>query len=178
MPTRSHLILAAALAGLAATAAPAQQPPGTQPPGAQPPAPVQPAATIFAEPVALMIAACDGDGDARVSPAELANCLKRSYATIDTGGRGMMGYISFADWAERWLGDRNALPSPFEVDSNGDNQITLAELQLWFDRAFARFDKNRDAVLVRSELLTLDRGMARPRVDPNAPPPDGARRRR
>lgn len=123
---------------------------GTPPPG-QPPQ-----STIMAEPVALMIAAFDADGDARVTRAECIAGVTRSFKSIDTTGKGWLGYIEFADWAERWLGDRNALPSPFETDSDGDNHITLDELQAKILVIFDRLDRNHDGVLVRAELLTLD----------------------
>jgi hypothetical protein len=113
----------------------------------------QPPATIFAEPAAMLVAACDGDRDARVTRPELDTCLA-----------GKIGYIAYADWSLKWLGDRNALPSPFEVDRDGDNAITLGELQARFAQFFLRFDRNRDGVLVREELLTI-RSFA-----PNAPP--------
>ena len=117
--------------------------------------PAQPAATIVAEPVAMMIAAFDADGDARVTRAEFDAGLKRSWDSIDTDHKGWIGYIAFADWAERWLGDRNALPNPFEVDRDGDNHITFDELAARFDLFFTRFDANKDGVIVRSELVAL-----------------------
>ena len=123
-----------------------QSPPATQPPSA----------TIMAEPVAVMMGACDANNDAQVTRPELTACVARSFVMFDTANRGMVGYIVFADWAERWLGDRNALPSPFEVDSSGDNQITLAELQTQFSKTFDRFDRDKNETLVRAELLTLD----------------------
>jgi len=123
--------------------------PGSTGPGGQPPA------TIIAEPVAMMIAACDADGDARVTHAELQACLTRSFAAIDRGGTGSIGYIGYSDWALLWLGDRNALPSPFTIDTDGDNRITLAELTAQFDRLFARFDANHDGAVTRAELLTI-----------------------
>ncbi|MET4595936.1 hypothetical protein ACVKSY_002623 [Sphingomonas sp. PvP107] len=124
----------------------------------------QPPSTIFAEPAALFIAACDGENDARVTQPELNACLARSFATAEGASTGKIGYISYADWSLKWLGDRNALPSPFEVDRDGDNAITLVELQARFAQFFSRFDRNRDGVLVREELLTI-RSFA-----PNAPP--------
>jgi hypothetical protein len=125
--------------------------------GVRTPAPGQPPqSTIMAEPVALMIAAFDADGDARVTRAECMAGVERSFRSIDTTSKGWLGYIEFADWAERWLGDRNALPSPFETDTDGDNHITLAELQAKIMTIFDRFDRNHDGVLVRAELLTLD----------------------
>lgn len=124
----------------------------------------QPPATIFAEPAAMLVAACDGDRDARVTRPELDTCLARSFAGAEGSTTGKIGYIAYADWSLKWLGDRNALPSPFEVDRDGDNAITLAELQARFAQFFLRFDRNRDGVLVREELLTI-RSFA-----PNAPP--------
>ena len=129
----------------------------------------QPAATIVVEPVAMMIAACDADGDAKVTHAELNACLKRSFAGVEGAGTGSIGYIGYSDWALLWLGDRNALPSPFTIDTDGDNRITLAELDAQFDGLFARFDKDKDGVLTRAELLTIKSG-----VDER--PQDGRRR--
>ena len=148
---------ALALIPMAAAPATAQSTAGTAPP-----APIirpitqPPSATIMAEPVAVFIGACDADGDARVTRAELRACIARSFASIDTAKAGSLGYIAFADWAERWLGDRNALPSPYETDTSGDNRITLDELAAKLDKTFTRLDRNKDDFLVRSELLTLD----------------------
>lgn len=115
----------------------------------------QPAATVMAEPVAMMIAAFDRDGDARVSRAEFDAGLRHSFDSVDTRKAGSLGYIAFSDWSERWLGDRNTLPSPFETDRDGDNRITWDELDARFALLFTRFDTNKDGSLARSELLTL-----------------------
>ena len=120
------------------------------------PGPVGPTPpSLVVEPVAMMIATCDADGDGRVSRDEMHRGLAKSFAAIDTGNTGKLGYIAFADWAERWLGDRTALPSPFETDADGDNKITLAELDAKFDAIFARLDKDKDGFLTRAELLTI-----------------------
>ena len=121
--------------------------------------PGQPPATFVVEPVGMAIAGFDSDGDGRTSRAELDAGVRRSFASVDTTRAGTLGYIAFADWAERWLGDRNALPSPFEVDGDGDNRITLAELQAAFARIFARLDVDKDGFVTRKELLTI-RAMA------------------
>jgi hypothetical protein len=115
----------------------------------------QPAATMVIEPVAMMIAACDADNDGKTTHAELTQCIGRSFAAVDTAHKGSIGYIDYSDWALKWLGDRNALPSPFTVDADGDNRITLAELQAQFDTLFARFDVNKDGAVTRAELLTI-----------------------
>ncbi len=124
-------------------------------PLAPPTARAQPPATILAEPAALFIAGCDAEGDARVTRAELTACIAKAYATADGAAAGTVGYIAFADWALRWLGDRNALPGPYEVDTNGDNRIALPELQSALARYFARYDLDKDGVVTRAELVTL-----------------------
>ncbi|WP_374144562.1 EF-hand domain-containing protein [Sphingomonas sp.] len=147
------------LTGLAVLPAMAQRAPGAgDPAGAArtPPITQPPSATIMAEPVALFIGATDADDDARVTRAEMRAGVTRSFASVDKARPESLGYIELADWAERWLGDRNALPSAYETDTDGDNRITLAELIAQIDKTFTRFDRNKDDVLVRSELLTLD----------------------
>lgn len=111
-------------------------------------------ATMVVEPVAMMIAAFDTDADGAVDRDELIAGVRRSFEAIDKAKAGQLRYIAFADWAERWLGDRNALPSPFEVDRNQDDQVSIDELQDHFSRLFARYDRNGDKRISRAELLT------------------------
>jgi len=115
----------------------------------------QPAFTVIVEPAAMMIAAFDSDGDARVTRAEFDAGLKRAFDSADTNHQGWLGYIAYSDWQERWMGDRNTVPSPFEVDRDGDNKISFAELAERFDLLFTRFDADKDGVLVRKELVTI-----------------------
>ena len=124
-------------------------------PGAPPPGLPQPPATMAYEPAATLIATFDADGDARVTRAELEAGVRRGFAAIDTAKAGTLGYIAFADWAERCLGDRNALPSPFETDNNGDNRVSLPELQAKLTEFFIRYDRDKDNVVTRAELLTI-----------------------
>jgi hypothetical protein len=120
------------------------------------PAPYRPAAaTIMAEPVAMMLAGFDADSDGRITRAEADAGVQRSFAAADTTRAGWLGYIAFADWAERWLGDRNAVPSPFEVDRDGDNHITAQELGERMGAIFDRLDRDHDGVLTHAELLTI-----------------------
>lgn len=147
-----HLPIVAAL--LAAPAMAQEQPPLPNP-IAPIQRPGQPPATVIAEPVAMMIAAFDSDGDARVTRAEFDAGVRRSFDSADPDHKGSIGYIAFSDWSERWLGDRNTLPSPFEVDRDGDNRISLDELQQRFALFFTRFDANKDGVIVRSELVVI-----------------------
>lgn len=152
------------LVALAATPVAAQERPAAPPVPALPAGPQQPAATVIAEPVAMMIAAFDSDGDARVTRPEFDAGLRRSFDSVDTAGKGSVGYIGFSDWSERWMGDRNTLPSPFETDRDGDNQISFDELAQRFALLFARFDADKDGVLVRRELLTVRAPVIVPRI--------------
>ncbi len=124
--------------------------------GSKNPAPSAEAPPVLVvEPVAMMIATFDADGDGNVTRDELRKGVATSFDAIDTDHRGKLGYIAFADWARKWLGDPNALPSAYETDADGDNQITLAELENKFDQIFTRLDKDKNGVLTRAELLTI-----------------------
>ncbi|QQV79046.1 EF-hand domain-containing protein [Sphingomonas aliaeris] len=122
----------------------------TATPGARP----QPFATIVFEPAAMMIATCDANADASVTRAELHACLARSFGTV-AGAKPDIGYIDYSDWAKTWLGDANVVPSPYSVDADNDDRITLAELMTEFDRFFDRFDTDKSGAVTRAELLTL-----------------------
>ncbi|MDF7776292.1 EF-hand domain-containing protein [Sphingomonas sp. AOB5] len=169
IPMLAGLLLASPALAQNAPGAPAATPATGQ-------RPAQPVANIIVEPVAMMIAAFDTDGDARVTRAEFDAGVTRSFASADRENSGSIGYIRYAEWALTWLGDRNALPGPFEVDTNGDNRITLDELRARFALLFTRFDADKDGVLIRSELVTIrtpqlqmERGQRR-REDSQRPP--------
>ena len=119
------------------------------------PATPQTPATILVEPVAMLIATFDADGDGLVDRTEVANGVDQSFQASDPGKTGRMRYLAYSDWALRWLGDRAALPSPYEVDRDADDTVTLDELQDHFSRLFARYDKDGDRQVSRAELLTF-----------------------
>jgi hypothetical protein len=127
----------------------------------QPPAKpsAQTPATLVVEPVAMFLASCDADQDGITTRSEMQACVATSFAAIDTAKTGRLRYFAFADWAERFLGDRNALPSPFDVDTDGDNMVTLDELQAQFSKLYSRFNTDRsDEGITRKELLTFRTG--------------------
>jgi len=134
---------------LAAAAVQAARPP--QAPDGQ----AQPPATMVAEPVAMALAGFDSDEGGRTTRAEMEAGVRRSFQLVDTAHTGKLRYIDFAEWSLRWLGDRNALPSPFDVDRDGDDAVSLEELQAWFAATFDRLDKDHDGILTRAELLTI-----------------------
>ena len=167
------ILLALLLQAAAAQAAPVQ----SEPDGpdilvrAPLPATQQVPATMVVEPAAMLIAACDRDGDAETSRFELNECLAKSVAGTPGVKDGVMRYIAYGDWALKWLGDRAALPSPYEVDRNADDQVTLTELQDHFGRLFARYDRDRDGQVSRAELLTFKTMPIGANGPANAPPP-------
>lgn len=141
------------------------------------PATPQTPATMLVEPVAMLIATFDGepDGgtdevrDGYVERSEINAGIERTFKLSDPQGTGRLRYIAFGDWALRWLGDRAALPSPYEVDRDSDDQVTLDEMQDHFSRLFARYDKDGDRKISRAELLTF---RARPVDDGKERPPE------
>ena len=136
------------------------------------PSPQTPA-TMVVEPVAMMIAGLDADGDGVTTRAEMEAGVRRSFEAIDAARAGSLRYLAFADWAQRFLGDRNALPSPFDVDRAGDGQVTLDELQSQFSRLYSRFNTDGGDGITRAELLTFRTGP----VDKDGPPKPGRERR-
>jgi hypothetical protein len=145
------------------------------------PATPQTAATILVEPVAMLIATFDGqpeggtDGerDGLVQRSEIEAGIAFTFAAADQARTGKLRYIAYSDWALRFLGDRAALPSPYEVDRDNDDAVSLDELQSHFSRLFARYDKDGDKRITRAELLTF---RARPIDDKG--PADGKKRER
>ena len=126
----------------------------TPPDDGRRPPPFRQGPTIVAEPVALTLAGFDADQDGIVTRAEATAGAARSFASVAKGAKDI-GYIGYGDWAVKWLGDANALPSPFEVDADRDNRITAEELTAALLFAFNRFDKDKDGRLNRAELITV-----------------------
>ncbi len=149
----------------------AQEPPEIIVPGPARPS-AQTPATMVVEPVAMFVAACDADGDGLTERYELTPCVQRSFEAIDTAKTGKLRYFAFADWALRYLGDRNALPSPFDVDKDGDNMVSLDELQAQFQKLYSRFHRS-GAGITRADLLTFRTGP----VDANGPTRPGLPKR-
>lgn len=118
------------------------------------------APTISARPVALMIAAFDSDGDGVVTRVEYDAGIERSFRHGDQDSDGSMSLIELGNWALHWLGDRGAIPGQYDFDRDGDDRVSEAEYKTEFARRFLELDRNRDGLLVRSELILLSRPRA------------------
>lgn len=110
--------------------------------------------TIIAKPLAIAVAGFDSDGDLRITAAEYDAGVARSFAIGDRDGDGAMGLIEFTAWSEAALGNPGTVPGPFDFDRDGDDRISLAEFETLFAARRAEMDRNKDAVLERSELVT------------------------
>ena len=119
----------------------------------------RPPATMVVEPVATLLASFDRDLDGRTTRDEVIQGTVRTFTAIEPRPATPLGYIGYGDWAKRWLGDANAVPSPYELDSDNDQKVSLAELQAGLLRIFDRLDRDHDGALTRTETLTL-RAMA------------------
>lgn len=166
------------LALLSAQPGPPSQPPpvairpGERPQGVSPVLP-----TETAEPLGLAVAGFDADGDGATGRAEYDAALERTFAAADRDRNGTLGYIEYSGWAATWLGSATALPGPFAIDANGDNQLDRGEFATTFANAFARLDVNRDGSIGRAELLTVRNPRLAPVLDRDGRPVRQPRRR-
>jgi hypothetical protein len=124
--------------------------------------------TIVAEPVALYLAAADRDRDGRTTLAEMRQGLVETTSADPPWANGAdysVGYIVYSDWALRWLGDRNAIPTPLEIDRNGDNRVSFDEFRDRMEAIFTRLDTDKNGALTRAELLSVRRSSFDDRPD-------------
>jgi len=170
-------MLLLSLALLAAQPGPPSPPPAEIRPGENPqgvnPVPI----SETAEPLGLAIASFDSNGDGLTSRAEFEAALERTFTAADRDGNGSLGYIEYSGWALTWLGSATALPGPFAIDTDGDNQISRAEFMAAFASQFDRLDANGDGSISHAELLTLRNPRMAPVLDRNGLPIRQPRRR-
>jgi hypothetical protein len=123
--------------------------------GPEAPRPV--AEAEVAEPVALMLAGLDSNGDTVVDRSELSAGAARAFRAADADRSGEVSLIELANWSRAWLGSTSARPGRFDFDRDQSDSISAGEMAAEFMRRFARLDTDRDDRLQRSELLTLAR---------------------
>jgi hypothetical protein len=155
-----HLLFSVLLA-----AQPAPPPPVAIRPGESPQGVTRVPPSETAEPIGLAIAGFDADGDGLTSRAEFDAALERTFGAADRSSDGTLGYIEYSGWAATWLGSATALPGPFAIDADGDNQLARGEFVATFANAFGRLDANRDGSISRAELLTVSNPRLAPVLD-------------
>lgn len=163
-------LLAVGVLTLSACASPHGGPPGGGerggPPGGAPGAGLTEGKAAL--PVAMMFVSMDTDGDLSTSAAECAALIPAEYKRADANGDGWVSAFEYAAWSRIVLGDEDAAPTRIGFDVDLDGSVSMKEFQSRIGDEFARLDRNRDGVLVRSELLA---DIARPRMGggPGAP---------
>lgn len=106
-----------------------------------------------AQPLSMMFASFDADGDRLVDGTELVAGIDRAWAAISPTDYARP--IAFARWAEVELGSPDARPSFIAFDHNVDGALTRTEFSDRLRNEFASLDKNGDAQLSRAELVFL-----------------------
>jgi hypothetical protein len=110
--------------------------------------------TIIAKPLAIAVAGFDTDGDMLVSRSEYDAGVARSFQFGDRNRDGAMGLIEFTAWSEAVLGNPGTVPGPFDFDKDGDDRISKVEFESLFATRHSEMDRNKDAAIGRSELVT------------------------
>jgi len=163
-PIPSGALLAVGVLVLSACASPDPGPPGGGrggPPGSGPPGGAGISEGKAALPIGLLFVSMDTNGDLATTSEECAAAIPQQFQRADSNGDGWISAFEYADWSRAVLGDEDVAPTRIAFDIDLDGSVTAKEFQARFGDEFARLDRNRDGVLVRSELLAE---IAQPRM--------------
>lgn len=105
-------------------------------------------------PAGLLISGFDTNADARIDRAELKAGTERMFRLADDNRDGQISLIELSQWAATWLGGPSAIPGRFDFDRDQDDRISAAEFAAELTRRFDGFDRDKDGVVDRAELLT------------------------
>lgn len=120
------------------------------------------AGAVLVRPVGLVFADIDSDGDAVLTSLEIEVGTAAQFAKFDRDSSAVWSFVEQGDWAETHLGDRYALPSAMQMDTDGNGTIVLDEFQAAIAAAARLADTDKDGAVSRSELLiTLPTATAR-----------------
>ena len=106
---------------------------------------------VFVQPVALLFADMDGNPDKVTSKAEMLAGVKEEWSRFERNPSA----TALASWSSKTLGSTDANPTFLSFDRDFNGVITEAEFTSRIDALFARFDKNVDGAVDRSELVTI-----------------------
>jgi len=106
---------------------------------------------VFVQPVALLFADMDGNQDKVTSKAEMLAGVKEEWSRFDRNPSA----TDLSTWSKKTLGSTDATPTFLSFDRDFNGFITEAEFTSRFDALFARFDKNVDGAVDRTEMVTI-----------------------
>ncbi|MEM9837595.1 MAG: hypothetical protein AAF830_00425 [Pseudomonadota bacterium] len=108
---------------------------------------------VVAQPLGLLFAGMDANGDAETSRAEVEIAVPKIFASTDTDENGLLRPIEFQAFAIRYLGTNDTALATRSFDRNLNGEVTEFEFTGYLMTMFDRADKNRDGILQRSEFV-------------------------
>ena len=111
---------------------------------------------MWAEPAGLFLAGLEG-GQATLTRAQFLGAIDGQWAAADTDGDGSLRTFELQAWRIKWFGSDDGWPGLFHFDANSDGAIGKAEFKAGLDAIFTTFDKNKDGIIDRAELLVEKR---------------------
>ncbi|MEM1379723.1 MAG: hypothetical protein AAGH41_03765 [Pseudomonadota bacterium] len=108
---------------------------------------------VIAEPMGLLFAGMDTNGDAETSRAEAEFAVPKVFAAADADKNGILRPIEFQAFAIKYLGTNNTALAAQSFDQNLNGQVTAAEFTGFLLTRFEETDTSGDGVLQRSEFI-------------------------
>jgi len=108
--------------------------------------------SAFLSGAALLFVQFDTDGDYVTSRAEAEAGAQREWARA-SGGAAILTPLQFDAWSAKALGGPNLGPYRLSFDSNVNNEITQTEFIGAITAKFDAWDKNKDGMLTRVEMI-------------------------
>jgi hypothetical protein len=108
---------------------------------------------LWAEPAALFLVGLEGGQNANLTHAEFQAAQDALWASADSDGDNALRTLELQAWRQKWFGANDGWPGLFHFDANSDESISKVEFRTGLETIFTNFDKNKDGVIERSELL-------------------------
>lgn len=106
----------------------------------------------LANPAALFLVGADEDFDLVTNRAEVNEHVQTAHRRFDADADGALSPIEYAEFAEAYLGDRNAAPYALVLDADGGG-VSLNEMIMGFGALFSRYDTDNDGEVTRADVL-------------------------
>jgi len=103
----------------------------------------------FVRPISLLFADMAMNGDKRLSLSELEAGVEKEWSTFERAPSAMY----FANWSSKALGSTDAAPTLMMFDKDLNGVVSKPEFSALLAERFTRFDKNKDDIVDRSELI-------------------------